>query len=81
MMQNQKIVVIGGTSGMGLAIAKLAGRRGAKVIVGMYAAIAKNLPVGHVGTPADIAEAAVMLMTNPFITGVTLDVDGGGLLV
>ena len=47
---------------------------------GMFASIAKNLPVGRVGTPADIAEAALLLMTNPFITGVTLDVDGGGLL-
>lgn len=48
---------------------------------GMYAAIAKNLPVGRVGEPADVAEAALMLMNNPFITGVTLDVDGGGVLV
>ncbi len=48
---------------------------------GMYAGIAKNLPVGKVGTPADLAEAALALMTNPFITGVTLDVDGGGVLV
>ena len=47
---------------------------------GMYATIAKNLPVGRVGTPSDIAEAVLLLMTNPFITGVTLDVDGGGLL-
>jgi len=48
---------------------------------GMYAAIAAKLPAGRVGTPQDIAEAAVMLMTNGFITGVTLDVDGGGVLV
>ncbi len=48
---------------------------------GMYAAIASNLPVGKVGTPEDLAEAAIALMTNPFITGVTLDVDGGGVLV
>jgi NAD(P)-dependent dehydrogenase (short-subunit alcohol dehydrogenase family) len=46
----------------------------------MYASIAKNLPVARVGTPLDIAEAAIMLMTNPFITSATLDVDGGGLL-
>lgn len=48
---------------------------------GMYSAIAGKLPVGHVGTPEDIAEATLMLMTNRFITGVTLDVDGGGVLV
>ncbi len=47
----------------------------------MYAGFVEKLPVGRVGTPQDIAEATVMLMTNAFITGVTLDVDGGGLLV
>ncbi len=48
---------------------------------GMYQAIAAKLPVGKVGSPDDIAAATVMLMTNPFITGVVLDVDGGGVLV
>lgn len=48
---------------------------------GMYSAIAGRLPVGRVGTAEDIAEATLMLMTNGFITGVTLDVDGGGVLV
>jgi NAD(P)-dependent dehydrogenase (short-subunit alcohol dehydrogenase family) len=47
----------------------------------MYAGIAKRLPVGRVGTGDDVASAAVMLMTNGFITGVTLDIDGGGVLV
>ena len=48
---------------------------------GMYAAIGARLPVGRVGTPEDVAAATLMLMTNAFITGVTLDVDGGGVLV
>jgi NAD(P)-dependent dehydrogenase (short-subunit alcohol dehydrogenase family) len=47
----------------------------------MYSAIAARLPVGRVGTAEDIAAATLMLMTNAFITGVTLDVDGGGVLV
>ncbi len=47
----------------------------------MYASIADRLPVGCVGTAEDIAEATLMLMTNRFITGVTLDIDGGGVLV
>jgi NAD(P)-dependent dehydrogenase (short-subunit alcohol dehydrogenase family) len=47
----------------------------------MYSAIAARLPVGRVGTAEDIAAATLMLMTNTFITGVTLDVDGGGVLV
>ena len=46
----------------------------------MFASIAQRLPVGRVGRPEDIAEAALMLMTNGFITGVVLDVDGGGLI-
>lgn len=48
---------------------------------GMYTSIASQLPVGRVGTAEDIAAATLMLMTNGFITGVTLDVDGGGVLV
>lgn len=47
---------------------------------GMYDAIAARLPVGRVGTPDDIAQATLALMTNGFITGTTLDVDGGALL-
>ena len=46
----------------------------------MFASIAERLPVGRVGQPTDIAEAALMLMTNGFITGSVLDVDGGGLI-
>jgi NAD(P)-dependent dehydrogenase (short-subunit alcohol dehydrogenase family) len=46
----------------------------------MFTAIAERLPAGRVGRPEDIAEAALMLMTNGFITGVVLDVDGGGLI-
>jgi NAD(P)-dependent dehydrogenase (short-subunit alcohol dehydrogenase family) len=47
---------------------------------GMFTAIAERLPVGRVGRPKDIADAALMLMTNGFITGIVLDVDGGGLI-
>lgn len=39
-----------------------------------------KLPVGRVGEAIDIANAAIALMTNSFITGIILDVDGGGLL-
>lgn len=46
----------------------------------MFAAIAGRLPVGRVGRPEDIADAALMLMTNGFITGAVLDVDGGGMI-
>ena len=39
-----------------------------------------NLPVGRVGEPAEIAEAAYYLLMNDFTTGAVLDVDGGGRL-
>ena len=42
---------------------------------------ALKLPVGRAGRPEEIAEAVVFLMTNGFVTGVVLPVDGGGSLV
>lgn len=39
-----------------------------------------NLPVGRVGKPDEIAEAAYYLVMNDFTTGAVLDVDGGGRL-
>ncbi len=48
---------------------------------GMFQAVAAKLPVGRVGLPVDIANAALFLMTTSFVTGITLDVDGGGLLI
>jgi NAD(P)-dependent dehydrogenase (short-subunit alcohol dehydrogenase family) len=42
---------------------------------------AKRLPVGRVGQPEDLAHAIRFLMENPFLTGITLTVDGGRLLL
>jgi len=39
--------------------------------------IAASNPAGRIGTPDDIACAALFAMTNTFMTGVTLKVDGG----
>lgn len=47
----------------------------------MFQTVGAQLPAGRVGLPDDIATAAMFLMTTPFATGITLDVDGGGLLV
>jgi NAD(P)-dependent dehydrogenase (short-subunit alcohol dehydrogenase family) len=41
---------------------------------------ALSLPAQHFGRPDDIAQAALLLMTNPYITGHTLTIDGGYLL-
>jgi NAD(P)-dependent dehydrogenase (short-subunit alcohol dehydrogenase family) len=39
-----------------------------------------GLPVGRVGQTGDLAQAYWLLMTNGFMTGAVVDVDGGGLL-
>jgi len=41
---------------------------------------AAQLPVRRAGTAGDVAQAYLLAMTNPSITGVVLDVDGGALL-
>jgi NAD(P)-dependent dehydrogenase (short-subunit alcohol dehydrogenase family) len=41
---------------------------------------AARLPAGRTGTPADVSAAAFLALTNPFVTGTTLHVDGGGRL-
>lgn len=46
----------------------------------MFSAVAQSLPVKRVGLPVEIASIAVELMSNNFITGAVIDVDGGGLL-
>ena len=39
--------------------------------------IAANNPTGRIGAPDDIASAVLFAMTNTFMTGMTLRVDGG----
>jgi NAD(P)-dependent dehydrogenase (short-subunit alcohol dehydrogenase family) len=46
-----------------------------------FAARAAKLPVGRIGRPEEVAEAVVFLMTNGFVTGTVLPIDGGGGLV
>jgi 3-oxoacyl-[acyl-carrier protein] reductase len=40
----------------------------------------KRVPVGRLGTPEEIAQVAMMLVANEFVTGQTLAVNGGALL-
>jgi NAD(P)-dependent dehydrogenase (short-subunit alcohol dehydrogenase family) len=40
---------------------------------------AKNL-IPRAGTPEEVAQAIVFLVQNDFVTGTTIDVDGGWLL-
>jgi NAD(P)-dependent dehydrogenase (short-subunit alcohol dehydrogenase family) len=39
--------------------------------------IAEHNPAGRIGTPDDIASAVLFAMSNTFMTGVTLKIDGG----
>jgi NAD(P)-dependent dehydrogenase (short-subunit alcohol dehydrogenase family) len=45
---------------------------------GFFDQVAASNPARRVGQPADIASAALLALTNPFLTGTTLHVDGGG---
>lgn len=47
----------------------------------LYAAQSESLPVGHVAEPTEIAEGYLYLMRQTYVTGQTLSIDGGGLLV
>ena len=43
----------------------------------MFAGAAAKLPAGRTGQPGDIAEAVVFALTNRFLTGAVIDIDGG----
>ena len=43
----------------------------------MYAHLAATLPAGRVGTAEDVARGIWLLLTNGFVTGTVLGVDGG----
>lgn len=46
----------------------------------MYQRAEAALPVKRIGQTADIAMAYLLLLQNPYMTGVVIDVDGGALL-
>lgn len=47
----------------------------------MFDGAAAKLPVGMVGRPEHIAVQALAFMTNPYMTGSTVFVEGGGALI
>lgn len=46
----------------------------------MFEGAAQLLPVGLVGNPEHVATQVIAFMTNPYITGTTVYVDGGGAI-
>ncbi len=46
----------------------------------MYAQAKNNLPVGKVGSAADIAKAYIFAINNDFMTGTIIDINGGALV-
>jgi NAD(P)-dependent dehydrogenase (short-subunit alcohol dehydrogenase family) len=48
---------------------------------GMYQQIGAGLPAGRVGEIADVAQAYLYCMTQPWTTGTVVHIDGGTLLV
>lgn len=46
-----------------------------------FAAVSDTNPAGRIGTVEDVAEAVLFALTNTFMTGVTLKVDGGEPLI
>jgi NAD(P)-dependent dehydrogenase (short-subunit alcohol dehydrogenase family) len=58
-------------------ITEVAGEH-AKALMAQEAA---RLPVKRIGKPEDVADAVLFLMKNGFVTGITLTVDGGRLLL
>jgi 3-oxoacyl-[acyl-carrier protein] reductase len=47
------------------------------MLTGLASDNARRIPVGRMGTPAEVAQAVSMVVTNPYITGQTVQVNGG----
>ncbi|MBC9033228.1 SDR family oxidoreductase [Sphingomonas sp. JC676] len=56
------------------------GENGSDARLAFLTRVAAALPVQRVGAPEDLARAYLFAMTNGFVTGSVIDVDGGGLL-
>jgi len=46
-----------------------------------FATMTARLPVGRIALPEHVAQAILLLASNPFVTGTTLLIDGGDALV
>ncbi|RAP28579.1 SDR family oxidoreductase [Brevibacillus laterosporus] len=46
-----------------------------------YANLANKLPVKRIGQPVDVAKGVMYLIHNDFVTGTTLHIEGGYILM
>lgn len=46
----------------------------------MFDSTARRLPARRIGKPDDVAQAVLFVAANPFVTGTTVTVDGGGTI-
>jgi NAD(P)-dependent dehydrogenase (short-subunit alcohol dehydrogenase family) len=51
-----------------------------EVRTAMFETAAQRLPVGRVGAAEDVAAGILFVATNPFVTGTTVTIDGGGTI-
>ena len=62
------------------SVVEVLGREGVKGLtmdnVALHAGVAKASPVGRVATPDDVAEAALALVRNRYVSGEIMVVDG-----
>jgi NAD(P)-dependent dehydrogenase (short-subunit alcohol dehydrogenase family) len=64
----------------GVVDTELWGEAGSEARAATIARVSAALPVQRVGLPEELADAYLFAMTNGFVTGSVIDVDGGGLL-
>lgn len=64
----------------GVVDTSLWGEPGSDARLALLARVGAALPVQRVGEPYELARAYLFAMTNGFVTGSVIDVDGGGLL-
>lgn len=76
MLENKKIVIVGGSSGIGFAVAQKAPTPGRAQHV---TTLSPTLPLNRLGAASEIADAYLYLFGNSYSTGTVLVVDGGAL--
>jgi NAD(P)-dependent dehydrogenase (short-subunit alcohol dehydrogenase family) len=82
-LAGQRVVIIGGTSGFGLATAKAASAEGASVIVASSKKTNVDRALAELPACAEghVAETYLYLLRERFSTGAMIVVDGGSTLV